>query len=236
MFLYFPQENSCDFEPITAALSFAVQKCLQQALTQGLALSISKFLSLELPSFDDVGFTGLLNLCTTASYFAHLSENGSKLRSKRRSHLRIFVVDSRYRACWNCLVLMKTCFLEQPSVLVQEMLKNGMWFKCFENLFTPSFLEKYLYTSTSAQSFNIQIVAMFYELSSKLLPMVRSIRMHVACSSYFMLCVIRRCPASPGFCWRICTSLQRVPSVSIPIRDRYLSPATWHHVIRKNNS
>jgi hypothetical protein len=73
LFLYFPQENSCDFEPITAALSFAVQKCLQQALTQGLALSISKFLSLELPSFDDVGFTGLLNLCTTASYFAHLS-------------------------------------------------------------------------------------------------------------------------------------------------------------------
>jgi hypothetical protein len=117
------------------------------------------------------------------------------------------------------LVLMKTCFLEQPSVLVQEMLKNGMWFKCFENLFTPSFLEKYLYTSTSAQSFNIQIVAMFYELSSKLLPMVRSIFMHVACSSYALLCVIRRSPASPGFCWRICTSLQRVPAVSIPIRD-----------------
>jgi ubiquitin C-terminal hydrolase len=183
LFVHFPQENSSEFEPITAALSFAVQKYLQQALTQGLALGISKFLSLELPSFDDVGFTALVDMCTTAAYFAHLSENGSKLRSKRRSHLRNFVVDSRYRACWNCLVLMKTCFLEQPSVLVQEMLKNGMWFKCFEKLFMPSFFEKYIYTFTSAPPFHIQIVAMFYELSSKLLPMVRSIFMHVAFSS-----------------------------------------------------
>jgi ubiquitin C-terminal hydrolase len=188
LFRFFPSTSPLDVNPVIAPLTFAVQAFLQYSWQHGLACVVSSYFSSGLQWSDEDSLTSLHRICLVCAHFAHLSEHGTKLRSKRRTHLRKMIFDSRHRACLNCLSLLKCCLLDQPFVLAQELLVHDFWIDCFKTLFTPDFMTVYLYSP--ATPIVSAILAVFYELVVRMFPLVRRNFVHFVIfliSSFFLL-------------------------------------------------
>lgn len=175
LFEFFPAENHLDVNPLTPPLALAVQYCLQQALEHGLDRICFRHLDLRALQSDESAEMSLFRTCLTAANYSHLCEEGSKLRSKRRAYLRVFVRDCRLLSCWNCLKLLKTCFVDQPFVSVQELLDQGAWSECFTTLFAPNFMIRFIYSDPVPITLHLNVLVMFYDVMTKMLPLVRFI-------------------------------------------------------------
>jgi ubiquitin C-terminal hydrolase len=171
LFALFPQDNPDDFEPQVASLGLAVQCCLYQALQQGLGLIFVRYFDSEQNDANDQ--LCLFRTCLTAANFSHLSEENPKIRSKRRAYLRSFVYDCRHFACWNCLKLLKICFLDQQFVSAQNVLAHGSWSQLVTTLFSSEFLVRYLNFNFSDHAPLLSsILLMFQEVIKTMLPLV----------------------------------------------------------------
>jgi ubiquitin C-terminal hydrolase len=175
LFRLFPHENHLDIEPLTPPVALAVQYCLHQALEHGLTRICFQYLCLSAQQSNESAELFLLRTCLTAANYSHLCEDGTKLRSKRRAYLRAFVRDCRFLSCWNCLKLLKICFVDQSFVPLQDFLDHGAWSECFTTLFAPDFMIRFIYSDPVPIPLHLNILVMFYEVTQKMLPLVRFI-------------------------------------------------------------
>jgi ubiquitin C-terminal hydrolase len=175
LFNFFPSTSTLDVNPVVVPLAFAVQAFLLHSWQHGLSAVVTMYFSSHVQGNRESALIPLHRMCLVCAHFAHLSELGTKLRSKRRTHLRKLLFDSRHCACLNCLEMLKCCLLEQPFVPVEDLLVHDFWFDCFKTLFSPDFLIVYLYSPfTPIVS---SILSLFESLVVKMCPLVRRILM-----------------------------------------------------------
>jgi ubiquitin C-terminal hydrolase len=195
LYQFFLSTCPLDVDPVVAPLAYAVQAFLHHSWQNGLTRVVSAYFASDLQFSDANTLIPFHRMCLVCAHFAHLSEHGAKLRSKRRTHLRKLIYDSRHRACLNCLSLLKFCLLEQPFVSAEKLLAHDFWFDCFKTLCTPDFMVVYLYAPPVPLVSSI--LATFSELVVRMFPLVRLIVSHISNQvSYFFY----RCPLWPELC------------------------------------